>query len=362
MERVALTGLIVLRWAALAWMAVVLALSYDDLLRPWLALALVGAAFIYTALVTIWVGADPGLLLRRHVLAIELAIGVALVLGDGWAFDGGHAFSSSQSIGSIWPLAAVLSIGIGVSARAGMAAGALVGMARVGATFANGVREFEGGHVLSLVNSIVFYAVAGTVAGYVMHLLRQAERQISAASARDDLARHLHDGVLQTLAIVQRRSTDTDLVRLAREQDRDLREFLFSDGHLRGHLGELGDALRAAATRFQDTFGIRAEVLVPFDLPTVEAEQGEALARALGEALNNVGKHAAARHVIVFVEAQDDGHLFCSVKDDGGGFDEAASPPGVGISQSITARMADVGGRAEVRSRTGQGTEVCLWL
>src|SRR4051794_4277667 len=256
-ERVALTGLIVLRWAALAWMGVVLAISYDDLLRPWLAIGLIGAALLYTVLVTTWIKVSPELLLRRPVLASELAIGVALVLCDGWAYGGGHAFSSSQSIGSIWPLAAVLSIGIGMGPWWGAAAGTLVGFARIGGTLANGERDFGGGHVLSLVNSTVFYAVAGAVAGYVMLLLRRAERQISAARAREELARTLHDGVLQTLAIVQRRSDDDDLVRLAREQDRDLRNFLFGDGRLGGEPGELGAALRAVSARFEDTFGVR---------------------------------------------------------------------------------------------------------
>jgi signal transduction histidine kinase len=88
----------------------------------------------------------------------------------------------------------------------------------------------------------------------------------------------------------------------------------------------------------------------------------EAIIRAVGEALNNAGKHACARHVTVFLEPDDDGHVFCSVKDDGGGFDEAVTVPGVGISRSIVQRMQEAGGRAEVRSHPGEGTEVCLWL
>src|SRR4051794_11006618 len=109
MERVALTGLIVLRWAALVWMAVVLAVGYADLLRPWLAVALIGAALAYTAFVTARLRTAPEVLLRPPLLAAELGIAALLVLCDGWAYGGGHAFSSSQSLGSIWPLAAVLS-------------------------------------------------------------------------------------------------------------------------------------------------------------------------------------------------------------------------------------------------------------
>src|SRR3954471_23326608 len=142
-------------------MAVVLAVSYDDLVRPWLALTLIGAALAYTAIVTAWLRPTPELLLRRPLLLIELGIAAALVLCDGWAYGSGHAFSSSQTLGSIWPLAAVLSIGFGLGALWGAAAGALLGLARLGATLANGVRDFDGAQVLSLINTAVFYIVAG---------------------------------------------------------------------------------------------------------------------------------------------------------------------------------------------------------
>ena len=356
-----LAGLIALRWAALIWMGIVLALSYDDLRRPWLALTLVGAALLFTVLATTWLGPAPELLLSRRVLGAELAIAAALVLCDGWAYGAGHAFSNSQSLGSIWPLAAVLGIGLAAGTGWGGAAGALLGVARLGATLANGVRNFDGGQVLSLINTGVFYVVAGAVAGYVMHLLRRAEREISASRAREELGRNLHDGVLQTLAIVQRRSTDAGLVRLAREQDRDLRRYLFGDGRLSAQSDGLAEALRYVAARFEDAFGVRAEVLVPFDLPTLIDVQVECMSRAVSEALTNAGKHARPEHLTVFVEA-DDGGVFCSVKDDGVGFDTAIVQPGIGISRSIIERMQEAGGRADVRSIPGQGTEVCLWM
>lgn len=356
-----LTGLVVLRWAALAWMGVVLALGYDDFLRPWLAFLLIGAASVFTVVATVWLRTAPERLLRPAALVTELVIALALVLCDGWAYGAGHAFSTALSIGSIWPLAAVLSIGFAAGVGWGVAAGLLLGGARVGAALANGVRDFDGSRVLSLVNTTVFYAVAGAVAGYVMVLLRRAENEISAARAREELARDLHDGVLQTLAVVQRRSTDPDLVRLAREQDRDLRRYLF--GQTRdGDTDDMGGALRGVAARFEDVYGVRTDVLVPFDLPKLEPRRVEAIARAVSEALTNAGKHADAQHLTVFVEAEDDGHVFCSVKDDGAGFDIEVVPAGVGITKSIMDRMREAGGRAEVRSNPGHGTEVCLWL
>src|SRR5881394_4011556 len=229
MDRVVLVGLSVLRWAAWLWMAAVLVVSGHDLRRPWLAVALVVAALAFTAAATWLVRQRPESLLTAPLVITELVLAVALVVGDGWAYGAGHAFSTSQSLGSVWPLVAVLSTGVAFGAGWGAVAGAALGAGRLAATLGNGVREFDAGRTMSLVNSGVFYAIAGATAGYVAFLLRRAEREISAVRAREEMARTLHDGVLQTLAIVERRATDPALARLAREQERDLRQYLFGD-------------------------------------------------------------------------------------------------------------------------------------
>ena len=360
-DRVVLAGVVALRWAALVWMAIVLVVTRDDLLRPWLAALLVGAALIFTVVTTGWVRRARQMLGRPAVLVVDVAIACALVLGDGFAYDEGHAFAGSQSLASVWPVAAVLSVGVTLGVAGGVAVGALFGVARLGSVLANGVTDLSGEQVLSLLNTAAFYVVAGVVAAFVTGLLRSAEQQISAARARQEVAGRLHDGVLQTLAIVQRRSTDEDLVRLAREQDRDLRRFLF-DGHEGTDDDDVLVGLRRVADRFEDAFGLRAEVLAPFPLPTLRPAEIRALTRAVGEALSNAGKHAHASRITVFVEPDDDGRVFCSIKDDGAGFDTATTAAGVGISHSIVDAMRDVGGRAQVRSNCGHGTEVCLWL
>lgn len=343
-------------------MAVVLAVSYSDLLRPWLAVALVGSALVFTMLTTVWLRRSPEVLTQPGPVLAELALATGLVVCDGWAYGAGHAFSSSQSLGSVWPLVSVLSTGVSFGLVWGSVAGAVLGFGRLGSTLANGIRAFDTGRVLSLINSGVFYVVAGAVSGYLMWLLLRAEREISAARAREEMARTLHDGVLQTLAVIERRSADTDLVRLAREQDRELRRFLFGDGQAAANPTDLGVALRDAAARFERNFGIPVEVLVPFDLPRLAEEQVGAVGRAVSEALTNAGKHAQSHRLTVFVEPGDDDGIFCSVKDDGQGFDVTTVAHGVGITRSIVERMSEVGGRAEVHSRPGHGTEVCLWL
>jgi signal transduction histidine kinase len=166
----------------------------------------------------------------------------------------------------------------------------------------------------------------------------------------------LHDGVLQTLAVVQRRATDPDLSRLAREQERELREFLFGAEPAGG---ELGPQLRQAAARFEDRFGGRARVIVADDLPKQQQPVVDALVGAVAEALTNAGKHGGAAQVTVYVEPAEDGSVFCSVKDDGRGFDGAAE--GVGVTRSIRGRLAEVGGRVEIDGNPGRGTEVRLW-
>jgi signal transduction histidine kinase len=98
------------------------------------------------------------------------------------------------------------------------------------------------------------------------------------------------------------------------------------------------------------------------DLPPPAPGRSTALAGAVGEALTNAGKHGGAAVVTVFVEPGDDGGLFCSVKDDGAGFDPATRAEGLGISRSIRERLTEFGGRVEVESRNGGPTEVRMWV
>lgn len=359
MERVVLQGLAAFRWAAWAWMAVVLLVSRDRLDKPGLAFALVGLALVVTAGATYLFRVRPRHAVDPRMVAAELVVGAALVLCDGWAYDAGHAFSTSQSLGSVWPLVGVLTAAAAFGPWVGAGAGALMGVSRFGATLANGVRHFDGARVLSLTNTVVFYALAGAVAGYVALLLRRAEREISAARAREELARTLHDGVLQTLAVVERRADDPALARLARDQERELREYLFGTTSPQAAV-DLGSALRAAGARFEQSFGGRVEVLVPDDVPALDTVRMEALVGAVREALTNAGKHGDASRVTVYVEPEDG--VFCSVKDNGRGCDPSAITEGVGISQSIRARMEDVGGRVELAGGPGSGMEVRLWL
>ena len=356
-----LTGIAVFRWLAWTWAVVVLVLSRSELsepeARPALALVLVAAALLVTVVDTALLGTDAARLLSPTVVAAEVAVGFALAVGDELAYNG---VAHAQTLSSAWPLAGVMTAGIALRWRGGVAAGAVIGLGTaVGELLGPG--RWTDADTVSTVSSIVLYALAGLVAGFVTTRLREAERRISLAQAREEVARTLHDGVLQTLAVVQRRTEDPDIVRLAHEQERELREFLYGTRGAVGGGGDLGTRLRAAAARYEDRYGGTARVVLAPDTPALPARSVEALAGAVGEALANAGKHGAATTVTVFAEPAD-GELFCSVKDDGAGFDPAATPEGTGLRRSVRGRIAEIGGRVEVDGRPGRGTEVRCWV
>jgi signal transduction histidine kinase len=307
---------------------------------------------------------DPPALLRPGPVLAELACGLAVIVGDGWAYKTGHVFSSSQTLGVIWPLSGVLAAGVALGPWPAAVAGSLLGLARILDALANGIRHFTGRQLLGVVSTSLIYALAGATIGYVTGLLRGAREEVAEARARDQVARTLHDGVLQTLAVIQRRSPDPAIAGLARDQERELRDYLFRSQPKRLAPGaaDLAVGLRAAAARFERAFEGRTEVLVADDLPALSAAQVQALAGAVGEALTNAGKHGRAARVTVYVEPAQGYGLFCSVRDDGCGFDPAVVAEGVGLVRSVRARMSEVGGRVEVHSAPGEGAEVCLWL
>lgn len=357
LDRSVLQGLAVFRWAAWVWIAVTALLTRGEMARPELAFALLAAALAVTAGYTVAWRRSIAWLLSPAAVFLELSVGLALVVLDGLVRADGTVFATGQSLASVWPLTGVVAAGIVFGPWGGGAAGLLLGASRVLSTVLNDVTSYDAGRTLSLTNTAVTYAIAGLAFGYVYRLLVRAEANVAQARAREEVARTLHDGVLQTLAVVERRADDPALARLAREQERELRDFLFGS---RPASNDLGAALRAQAATFEDRFDGRVQVLVADDVPNLGSEAIAALAGAVGEALTNAGKHGAAKRVTVYCEPADRG-VFCSVKDDGTGFDPAGTPEGVGLQRSVRGRIGDAGGRVEVSSAAA-GTEVRIWL
>jgi signal transduction histidine kinase len=369
-EQSVLRGLAAFRWLAWLWMATVLLLARGNLLRPVAAVALVAAAFLVTVWLTGELRRDPARLTTPPVVGAEVGVALALQLADGFVYRAPHVFTTEQPLGVAWPIAAVLSAGVAFGPVIGAATGIVAGLARAASSLLHvGVQQdawlmgLTPAQVLSVVTTAVMYGLGGGIAGYAIGLVRDAERRLTAAQralarvqAREEVARRLHDGVLQTLAIVERRAGDPQLAQLAREQELDLRAFLSGDAV---GVRSLGEALRAAAGRFESSHGGRVQVLVPDDLPELDQEVIDAVAGAVGEALTNAGRHGEADAVVVYVEPDDDG-LFVSVRDDGAGFDPAEVPEGSGLRRSVRGRVEELGGTVELSSAPGRGTEVRL--
>lgn len=174
---------------------------------------------------------------------------------------------------------------------------------------------------------------------------------------RADMAAHLHDSVLQTLAMIQRSDDPQRMVTLARAQERDLRAWLFNPESA-GRGGTVGEGIAAAAARVETDFDVPIEVVVVGDR-SLDDSSGTLVAAA-SEAMANAAAHSGARSVSVYVECTDDS-VEAWVTDQGAGFDVAAVPEDrKGISESIDARMSRSGGESTILSAPGEGTEVHL--
>jgi signal transduction histidine kinase/phage shock protein PspC (stress-responsive transcriptional regulator) len=185
--------------------------------------------------------------------------------------------------------------------------------------------------------------------------LSQERAERIRSQERADVAAHLHDSVLQTLALIQKNAEDGRLVaRLARSQERDLRSWLFADTGPEDTT--VAGALRQAAAEVEDTHGTAVEVVTVGDVALDEALRPVVLAAR--EAMVNAAKHARADRVDVYAETTGSS-LEVFVRDRGQGFDPASVPlDRMGVRGSIVDRMERHGGEATVRSSVGEGTEV----
>jgi signal transduction histidine kinase len=172
---------------------------------------------------------------------------------------------------------------------------------------------------------------------------------------RAELAAHLHDSVLQTLTLIQRRAGDQQAVAgLARAQERELRAWLQGKRRERAELS-LAGALEAAAAEVEDAHGVTVETVVVGDCEL--DSRAEALLGAVREALVNAAKFAGATPISLYAEMRD-GRVQAFVRDRGPGFDIDAVPADRhGVRESIIGRMTRNGGRASVHSN-GAGTEI----
>lgn len=213
----------------------------------------------------------------------------------------------------------------------------------------------------------ILFAVALTIAGFMILFgplvwrmgrdLADERRSRIRSDERAEMAAHLHDSVLQTLALIQRTDDPKRMVTLARGQERELRDWLYGKG-TGDEADELGEAVRDLAGRVERDHDIPVDVVVVGDAPLDDSLT--ALAQAAGEAMTNAAKHSGAGKVSVYVEVTDDvAEIY--IGDTGTGFDAGEIEGlGRGIDHSIVNRMTRHGGEARITSERGEGTEVEL--
>lgn len=243
-------------------------------------------------------------------------------------------------------------------------------------------------------HNVLLVWVASIAIGYVVEVARASEATLAraleieaATRERERLARDIHDGVLQVLAMVQRRGTElggeaAELGRMAGEQEVALRT-LVSSGLVQpsrvsrdGSLGALVDTYEVEETGAEEAeldlrsllaphAGSRVSFAEPGTPVVLPAPAARELAAAVGAALDNVRKHAGeGASAWILVEDWGD-EVIVTVRDDGPGIpagrlDQAEGEGRMGVALSIRGRLRDLGGSAELVSVPGQGTEVEL--
>lgn len=240
--------------------------------------------------------------------------------------------------------------------------GLLVAVGIIGVAAVISPQDFD-----AVINGVIFAFVAvagvGVVAAPVLwriyNQLRDEREGRIREQERAELAAMVHDQVLHTLALIQRNAGDAKTVnRLARGQERALRNWLYKPTASPNE--RFAAALEAAAAEVEDTFAINVETVVVGDRDT--DERVAALVAAAREALVNAARHAQVETVSLYAEVEEN-QLSVFVRDRGAGFDLAAVPDGRhGVRGSIIGRMHRHGGRAEIISAPGEGTEVRLTL
>ncbi|HEV2450876.1 MAG TPA: PspC domain-containing protein [Streptosporangiaceae bacterium] len=324
----------------------------------------------------------------RRGLAVAVGLGSLLVLVQAFA----SAFGTGWLASLAWPLmigaaglvlvwrnapvderAAIRRVveplqGLtGPHRRSGVVARLLI----AGVLLIAGIAVLESGHeslamLHPLTGAVLVIAAVVVVLGpWWLRIARDLviERQARVrAEERAEMASRVHDSVLQTLALIQRRADDPQrVVQLARAQERELRSWLF-DGRAPGTI-EPGDMTFAAGVRLiqqevEAQHGVAVEAITVGDCPL--DDDLSALLAAAREATVNAVKWSGAPVVSLFAEVEP-AEVSVFVRDRGRGFDPEAVPGDrKGLAESVRARMARRGGCATVRSAPGQGTEVSL--
>ncbi len=380
-QRTLARGILVFRWVWLIWMAALATASADELRVPALAWASIGAAAAWTA----WLTAT------RHrwtssALWFDLSLCLWLVLVSGIVVPEGDVVQGRPFFATGYPLSAPLFWGASKGVRGGLVAGLILGCAHIATRPLNGVGldELTALQVQNMTGATLNYVVAGVAIGVISRVLVRSAEAVARASEdlmaereraarlaeREKLARQIHDSVLQALSFVHKRGRElatresvpsvevANLAELAAKQEGELRSLILRDP-------EDAPSGSASLRQLLEEVGRRVEG-VPVSVSAVGAmwlprSRAEEVTAAVRQALENVVRHADASRAVVFAE-QEGEEIAVSIRDDGAGFEydeaELQRAGKAGMLKSMKGRIEDLGGRMDVTSKPGSGTEI----
>ncbi|GAA3558801.1 MacS family sensor histidine kinase [Streptomyces osmaniensis] len=356
--------------------------AYDEVARPWVAISYFAVLAVWT-LATLPRVANAASCTKRF-LAADLTIALTGILLTRIAESPERIEAGAPTLPSIWTAGAVLAFAIKGGWRWAAFASTLVAAANL--IHRSGVPTRDTVHMVLLV------WIASIAIGYVVEVARASERTLAraleieaATRERERLARDIHDGVLQVLAMVQRRGAviggeAAELGRLAGEQEVALRTLVSgglvpvsrvsedaAEGAVVRAVDEPDDSdgdvdLRVLLARYAGAKVSLAEPGAPVTLAPAAARE---LAAAVGAALDNVRRHAGEQARAWILVEDEPGEVIVTVRDDGPGIPEgrlaqAEGEGRLGVALSIRGRLRELGGSAELISVPGQGTEVEL--
>ncbi len=301
---------------------------------------------------------------RWGYVAIELAVSAAMMLSTLLVADRDWIAGNQTWPTTLWMTSAVLSAALLGGARWGLAGALVIGAASY---------TVKGSIPLNLGRSatMILLAAAAVAVGMSATRARSTHRRLTEAAAvaarseeRERLAREVHDGVLQVLALISRRGSEIggptrELAELAAEQERRLRR-LIATGPARPEGSD--PAYRDLCSALRDLASDRVDVSAPAEPVPLDAARCTELLAAVHNILDNVRRHAGP-DAAAFVLLEDTGdEVIVSVRDDGAGIApgrlrEAAAEGRMGITRSIIGRVEALGGRAVLESAPGAGTE-----
>jgi signal transduction histidine kinase len=310
------------------------------------------AAVAVAAVMVIWTAVMVLLPPQRPWLVVDVLVALACQQASLLALSQHQIDRGDPTLPVTWVAGPVLAWAVRAEWRGGLV---------VSSVLAAGAVVERGGLSQATVNSVVLLLLGGTVVGYLVSIGRRAEKayaeavRLSAENAeRERLARSVHDGVLQTLSLVARTSSDASLASLAAGQEQALRRLVTEAPAVGTGLTDLRGLLPARP-------GV--EVAAPAGPVALPAAVAAELAAAVACCVDNALQHGGST---AWVLVEDFGSsVVVTVRDDGPGvsparLDQAAADGRMGVARSIRGRIEDLGGTVAFVSEPGQGTEVEL--